>query len=78
MSDHCHFCTIRGHFRACEETDCNIHESWYVRMLKADRKRLQEALQEIASGRGRGLVTGALSREDMQEIARVVLEMEEK
>ena len=34
MTDLCHFCTLRGHIRACEGTDCDIHENWYAQTLK--------------------------------------------
>ena len=34
MSDHCKVCTLRGHIRACEGTDCDIHENWYAQTLK--------------------------------------------
>ena len=34
MTDQCHFCTLRGHIRACEGTDCDIHENWYAQTLK--------------------------------------------
>ena len=30
----------------CEQTDCNQHESWYVRALKAERDRLRDAAKK--------------------------------
>lgn len=32
--DQCKHCTSRGDINRCEATDCSIHETWYVRMLK--------------------------------------------
>ena len=41
MSDQCKHCTVRGDIQACKKTECNQHESWYVRDLKAERDRLR-------------------------------------
>lgn len=32
--DECKNCTVRGHLEECLKTECNLHDSWYARMLK--------------------------------------------
>ena len=45
MSDHCKFCTLCGHIRACEGTDCDIHENWYAQTLKKQAEAIPELVE---------------------------------
>ena len=43
--DQCKHCIIRGDIAACEKTECDKHEYWYVETLRARVARLEEALK---------------------------------
>ena len=45
--DQCKHCIIRGDIAACEKTECDKHEYWYVETLRARVARLEEALRFI-------------------------------
>ena len=34
MSNQCKPCMLEGNIKLCEEQDCTIHDSWYVKRLK--------------------------------------------
>jgi hypothetical protein len=40
MSDQCKHCVVREDMKGCQETECGIHESWYVAALKAENDAL--------------------------------------
>ena len=44
--DQCKHCIVRGDIAACEQTDCDKHEYWYTKTLRARVARLEEALRE--------------------------------
>jgi len=43
MSDQCTHCIKRGDLAGCQTTDCNQHESWYAKRLRAVNAELVEA-----------------------------------
>ena len=45
MSDQCRHCTVRGDIVACKSTDCSQHDSWMVKELEAENKRLREGVR---------------------------------
>ena len=45
--DQCKHCIVRGDIAACEQTDCDKHEYWYTKTLRARVARLEEALRFV-------------------------------
>lgn len=53
MTDECRFCVFSGDYDSCITADCNDHDSWYVKELKAQahearvkQEGLEDALKE--------------------------------
>ena len=67
--DQCKHCIIRGDIAACEKTECDKHEYWYVETLRARVARLEEALKEISTL----YWVDAPAPEEMRRIARRAL-----
>lgn len=45
--DQCNHCTVNGNLEECLATDCNQHESWMVKQLRADNLQQAERIKEL-------------------------------
>lgn len=47
MSDQCKHCSVIFNEKACDSTQCSIHNSTYARRLKATIERLQAKIERL-------------------------------